>query len=202
MKVVVIDDDKAMHLIMKRMLAKVNEIEIVAIFQETITAFSFLTKSTADLLFLDINMARESGMDFAKRLREYGCDIKIVFITSHKEYALPAYEVFAYDYIVKPITEKRLHLTINRALSEKAAQGKKETNIETVPQPFFIEPLTKREKEILTLISSGMTNKEIALLLKLTEGTIKNYGVHIFSKLQVKNRVQAIATATKYNLLD
>lgn len=201
MKVVVIDDDQAMHLIMKRMLAEINEIEIVGVFQETITAFPFVTKSTVDLLFLDINMARESGLDFAKRLRKYGCDIKIVFITSHKEYALPAYEVYAYDYIVKPISKKRLYDTINRVLSEEIEQEKKDIKTETKLLPFFIEPLTKRESEILTLISMGMTNKEIAVLLTVTEGTIKNHGVNIFSKLLVKNRVQAIATAKKFNLL-
>jgi two-component system LytT family response regulator len=82
-------------------------------------------------------MARESGLDFAKRLRKYGCDIKIVFITSHKEYALPAYEVFAYDYIVKPISEKRLYDTIKRALSEKNVQEKKSIKIDKTKSFFY-----------------------------------------------------------------
>lgn len=117
MKVVIIDDEKGMHIIMKRMLGKVNEVEIVGSFQETSTAYSFLTKQDVDLIFMDINMPKESGLEFAGRLRESGRQMKIVFVTSHKEYSLPAFDVYAFDYIVKPVNHARLHHTVQRALS-------------------------------------------------------------------------------------
>jgi two-component system LytT family response regulator len=117
-KVVIIDDEKAMHLIMRRMLAKVDEIEIVGSFQETAAAYSYLTNHEADLIFVDINMPKESGLEFAERLRVNGRQMKIVFVTSHKEYALSAFDVYAYDYMVKPVTQERLHHTVQRALSE------------------------------------------------------------------------------------
>jgi two-component system LytT family response regulator len=117
MKVVIIDDEKAMHLIMKRMLGKVDEVEIVGSFQETSTAYSYLTNHDVDLIFMDINMPKESGLEFAGRLRENGRQMKIVFVTSHKEYSLLAFDVYAFDYIVKPVHQERLHHTIQRALS-------------------------------------------------------------------------------------
>ncbi|BBH22519.1 hypothetical protein Back11_38640 [Paenibacillus baekrokdamisoli] len=119
MKVVIIDDEKAMHFIMKRMLAKVAEIEIVGSFQETATAFSYLADHEVDLIFLDIRMPRENGVEFAKRLRGSDRRMKIIFVTSYKEYASDAFEVNAYDYIVKPVEQGRLHRTVQRALSEK-----------------------------------------------------------------------------------
>jgi two-component system LytT family response regulator len=119
LKVVIIDDEKAMHFIMKRMLAKVEEIEIVGSFQETTAAFSYLVNHEVDLVFLDISMPRENGLEFAKRLRESGRQMKLVFVTSYKEYAQAAFEVNAYDYIVKPVEQDRLHKTIQRVLSEK-----------------------------------------------------------------------------------
>ena len=119
MKVVIIDDERAMHLIMKRMLAKVEEIEIVGSFKETTTAFSYLVNHEVDLIFLDIRMPRENGLEFAKRLRESGRQIRLVFVTSYKEYAQAAFEVNAYDYIVKPVEQERLHKTVQRVLSEK-----------------------------------------------------------------------------------
>jgi two-component system LytT family response regulator len=119
LKVVIIDDEKAMHFIMKRMLAKVDEIEIVGSFQETTAAFSFLVNHEVDLIFLDISMPRENGIEFAKRLRESGRLIKLVFVTSYKEYAQAAFEVNAYDYIVKPVEQTRLHKTLQRVISEK-----------------------------------------------------------------------------------
>lgn len=119
LKVVIIDDEKAMHFIMKRMLAKLDEIEIVGSFQETATAYSYLANHEVDLIFLDISMPRENGLEFAKRLREGGRKLKLVFVTSYKEYAQAAFEVNAYDYIVKPVEQARLHKTVQRVLSEK-----------------------------------------------------------------------------------
>jgi two-component system LytT family response regulator len=116
-KVVIIDDEKGMHIIMKRMLDKVDEVEIVGSFQETSAAYSFLTNQDVDLIFMDINMPKESGLEFAVRLRESGRQMKIVFVTSHREYALPAFDVYAFDYIVKPVNQARLHHTVQRALS-------------------------------------------------------------------------------------
>lgn len=118
MKVIIIDDEKAMHFIMNRMLAKVGNIEIVECFFETASAFSYLMNHEVDLVFVDISMPRENGMEFAQRLRDSGRRTKLVFITSHKEYALYAFDVYAFDYIVKPVDQDRLHKTIQRALAE------------------------------------------------------------------------------------
>jgi two-component SAPR family response regulator len=119
LKVVIIDDEKAMHLIMRRMLASVEEIEIVGCFRETAAAFSYLAKHDVDLIFLDINMPGENGLTFANRLRgNGGRPVQIVFVTSYKEYAPAAFEVYAYDYIVKPVMRDRLHQTVQRVLSE------------------------------------------------------------------------------------
>lgn len=117
MKVMIIDDEKAMHLIMKRMLSKVEEVQVVGSFMDTSTAYSYLLNHDVDMIFMDINMPRESGLEFAGRLREDGREMKIVFVTSHKEYSLPAFDVYAYDYIVKPVNQARLHHTIQRAMS-------------------------------------------------------------------------------------
>jgi two-component system LytT family response regulator len=119
LKVVIIDDEKAMHLIMKRMLVKVDQIEIVGSFHETTAAFSYVVNHDVDLIFLDIRMPRENGLEFANRLRESGRRMKLVFVTSYKEYAPAAFDVYAYDYIVKPVKQDRLHKTVQRVLSER-----------------------------------------------------------------------------------
>lgn len=117
MKVIIIDDEKAMHLIMKRMLSKLDDVEIIGSFQETAAASTYLMDHDVDLIFMDINMPRESGLEFAARLREDGRQVKIVFVTSHTEYSLPAFDVYAFDYIVKPVKYERLQHTIQRAQS-------------------------------------------------------------------------------------
>lgn len=196
MKVIIIDDEKAMHLVMKRMLEKIDQVEIVGCFQNTASAFSFFEEHHVDLAFVDIQVPGESGLDFARRLRErYDGKLKLIFVTSHKEYALPAFDVYAYDYIVKPVSQKRLSETLERALSdERADKGE-------ISLPPLIESLTRREKEVLQLLSNGMSNKEIAEKFKLTEGTVKSHIVNIFGKLQVKNRVQAANTGKRFKII-
>ncbi|BBI36462.1 response regulator [Cohnella abietis] len=115
MKVIIMDDENAMHLIMRRMLAKIVGVEIVGSFHETTSAMTFLDEHEVDLAFLDISMPRENGIDFARRLRENGKQTKLVFVTSHKEYALSAFDVYAFDYILKPVEQARIHKTVQRA---------------------------------------------------------------------------------------
>lgn len=68
--------------------------------------------------------------------------------------------------------------------------------------PSLVESLTNREMDILRLIAEGLSNKEIALRLEITEGTVKSHAFNIYGKLQVKRRVQAISKARELQLLD
>jgi two-component system LytT family response regulator len=123
MKIMIIDDEQAMHLIMKRILAKIADVEIVGCFHETTPAFAYLENHDADLIFVDISMPKESGLEFAERLRESGKLERLAFVTSHKEHALSAFDVYAYDYMVKPVKQDRLHKTVQRALSEMRSEN-------------------------------------------------------------------------------
>lgn len=118
MKVILVDDEKAMHLIMKKMLSKIGEVQIMGAFLDTTAATAYMADHEVDLIFVDINMPKESGLEFAEGLRKLGKQTRIVFITSHKEYALSAFDVFAFDYMVKPVDQNRLQQTVRRALAE------------------------------------------------------------------------------------
>ncbi|NHN33403.1 response regulator transcription factor [Paenibacillus agricola] len=218
MKVVVIDDERAMHLIMKRMLSKFDKIQIVECFQDTATAYLYLESHDADLVFVDISMPREGGLDFAKRLRASGVQVKLVFVTSHKEFALSAFDVHAYDYIVKPVSQERLNKTLHRVLAEQARNLQQAEAAATAPSRSpskeaalpslngndrgkLVEPLTNREIEILKALAQGLSNKEIADQFVLTEGTVKNHVFNLYGKLDVKRRSQAIVLARELGIL-
>ncbi|PQP84410.1 DNA-binding response regulator [Paenibacillus sp. PCH8] len=132
MKVILVDDEKAMHLIMKKMLAKIGEVEVMGAFLDTMAASSYLNDHEVDLIFVDINMPRQSGLEFAEGLRKQGKQIRIVFITSHVEYALSAFDVFAFDYMVKPVKQDRLLQTVHRALAESPSKLPKEEVVATI----------------------------------------------------------------------
>lgn len=196
MKVILVDDEKAMHFIMKRMLAKMAGIEVVGSFVDTASAYSYVVKHEVDLMFVDISMPRENGLEFAERLRESGRATKIVFITSHKEYALFAFDVYAFDYIVKPVVQERLLRTVERARADQVPE--QENHPATEP---LIDPLTNRELDIVLAIVEGMSNKEIADRFGLTEGTVKGHINRIYGKLGIKRRVQTVARMKELRLL-
>lgn len=120
MKVILIDDEPVMHLIMRKMLMKYPDLKVMGTFVDTHTAAGFLSDNTdVELVFVDISMPGDSGLAFAAKLDEAGCKTQIVFVTSHKDYALEAFELSVLDYLVKPVTQERLERTINRALESR-----------------------------------------------------------------------------------
>lgn len=114
MKVILVDDEKSMLIIMKKMLSKIPDIELIGSFQSTKEAYQFLKNNSADIAFVDINMPEENGFDFARRILSEFIGLAVTFLTCHKEYALEAFDVNAFDYIVKPISRERLEISIQR----------------------------------------------------------------------------------------
>lgn len=116
MRVILVDDEKSMLLIMKKMISKIPEVEVVGAFQSSGEAYKFIKENRVDIAFIDIKMPGESGLDLARRIISELEKIDIVFLTSHKEYALEAFDVYAVDYIVKPVFQERLEHTIKRSM--------------------------------------------------------------------------------------
>jgi DNA-binding LytR/AlgR family response regulator len=91
-------------------LNKIPNIKIVAKCNNAIEAFSYLRNHKVDLIFLDINMPEISGISFAKSINK---DIKIIFTTAYRDYALEGFELQAVDYLLKPISFERLLKAVN-----------------------------------------------------------------------------------------
>lgn len=117
MKVVIVDDEKSMLIIMKRMLSQLEdiELEIAGSFQKGAKALNFVRDTPVDLAFIDISLAGESGIQLARDMLSIRAEVEIVFVTSHREFALEAFDACAFDYIVKPIARERLKKTVERA---------------------------------------------------------------------------------------
>lgn len=115
MKVIIIDDEQAMLAIMQRMLRRIENIEIIGGFQSVKDALLFTQNTVVDIAFVDIMIADESGLELARQLRAGQKNMEIVFVTSHREYAVDAFDTYPLDYMVKPVSQKRLIQTIERA---------------------------------------------------------------------------------------
>jgi len=214
-KVMIVDDEPAMLLVLKRMLAKIDGVELVACHQSVEQALSFVQTNEVDLAILDIMIASDNGLQLARSLRAVNRNLHIVFTTSSTEYALDAYDVYPLDYIVKPISSVRLAQTIARAGSSRGASlavdhdhmqvaeeqtESSETETETEAEQTIV--LTTREKEVLQGIAAGQSNEEIAQLLEISLSTVKVHTRNVFHKLDVRNRVSAVVRAQQLSLLD
>lgn len=114
-KVVVIDDEKAMHLVMKRLIAEISDVDLVGCYHNAEQALHYIAQHDIDLVFIDIMIGQDHGLDVARKLRSTHSEIDIVFVTSHKEYAIDSFDSYPLDYMIKPVSKSRLEQTIARA---------------------------------------------------------------------------------------
>jgi len=110
---IIIDDEPLSRDVLRKYLAEVSDLEIVAECSDAIEATRFLNKRPIDILFLDINMPGLSGISFARSL---SVSPQIIFTTAYPEYAVEGFELNATDYLVKPYSFERFLLAVNRAL--------------------------------------------------------------------------------------
>lgn len=121
MRIIIVDDEPAMLLAMKRLLSNMEGVELAGSFQNAAEALDFVRDRDVDLAFLDIQIAADDGLELARSLRLIRDDLDIVFTTSHADYAIHAYDVYPLDYMIKPISRQRLAQTIARAAGRRSA---------------------------------------------------------------------------------
>ncbi len=107
---IIVDDEAVARDIIASHVSKINSINIVAQCSNAIEAFNCINNNTIDLIFLDINMPDISGISFAKSINK---DIKIIFTTAYRDYAVEGFELQATDYLLKPISFTRLLKAVN-----------------------------------------------------------------------------------------
>lgn len=114
MNCIVVDDEFPAREELKYFINNFSSIEILDEFDDSVKALTFVEKNKPDIVFLDINMPAIDGMTFGKIISNLDKGIYIVFITAYKEHAIEAFEVKAFDYILKPYSEERIVGTLKR----------------------------------------------------------------------------------------
>lgn len=112
MNCLIVDDNVLSRTLIKKMISQFDHLKIVGECEDAISALNFLKKESVDLMFLDVEMPKMSGLEFLKSLENKPL---VILITAKKEYAVEAFEHNVVDYIVTPITEERFIKAINRA---------------------------------------------------------------------------------------
>lgn len=120
-KSVVVDDVDFMRATLKKVLAGFPHIEIVGEASDYESARKVINETKPDLVFLDIDL---NGLTSIDLLNEIECEPKIIFVTSHPDFAIKAFELNAVDYILKPISSERLKKAIDRVIDLNVEQEK------------------------------------------------------------------------------
>ena len=111
----IVDDEPVAREVLETHLAKLNFVEIVASCKNAMEAFEYINSQKIDLILLDINMPDVSGLSLAKSINK---NIKIIFTTAYREYAIDGFDLQAVDYLLKPISFERLLKAINKYSDE------------------------------------------------------------------------------------
>ncbi len=163
-----------------------------------------------DVILMDLVMPVMDGIEATKRIKATDPEIQILMLTSFsdRDHVIPALKAGAAGYQLKDIEPDDLADAIRKLMrGENTLHPEATTQLEkewepVVPNPHEEHPLTPREQDVLSELTKGKSNKEIASSLFVTEKTVKTHISNIFAKLHVQDRTQAALYAVKHGLTE
>ena len=195
MKLLIAEDQSMLRDAMATLLSMEDSVESVLQAKDGKEAINLISTNDIDVAILDVEMPEATGLDVLEYIRNNNIHCKVVIVTTFKRmgYFERAIKNNVDAYVLKDRSIDELMKTINNVLA-----GNKEYSPELMENIFNSHnPLTNQEKIILIKIKEGLPNKEIANELFLSEGTIRNYISNILTKLNCKNRTEAVKKSTE-----
>lgn len=209
-RILIADDHSMVREGLKQLIELEDDIIVVAQAGDGKEAIEKIIQYEPDVVLLDINMPVMNGLDVIKQLKADKIEANVLMLTLHNEveYLFKAVEIGVKGYVLKDSEADVLIKAIREVYKgdsyiqpNMAAKLFKKMN-DQAEKISTCEKLTKRELEVLKLITEGMLNKEIAHILCISEKTVKNHISNIFKKIEVSDRTQAAVFAIKNNVVD
>lgn len=224
-RVMLVDDQALLRTGFRMVLAAQPDMEVVAEAGDGVEALAALRTTAVDVILMDVRMPNLDGVETTHRIcgdgratarsGSGGHEPKVLILTTFDldEYAFTALKAGASGFMLKDVPPDELLTAIRAVHSGDAVVAPSTTRRlidrfasllpASVPEPLArgLERLTSREREVLVLIAQGLSNGEIAAQLVLSEATVKTHVGRILTKLELRDRVQAVVLAYETGLV-
>lgn len=205
-EIIIADDHTMIREGLKQLLELDGTMKVIAEANDGEECLNLLNKKIhPDILLLDINMPKKNGIEVLEYIKQNKIPVKVLILTVHNEveYLLKAVDIGIDGYLLKDSSYDELKEAIdvvisgNTYIQPSLLPALNESMEDYALDKEKIEWLTKRELDVLRLISKGCSNKKISDELTISERTVKNHISHIFRKIDVEDRTQAAVFAIR-----
>lgn len=205
-EIIIADDHMMIREGLKQLLELDGTMKVIAEANDGEECLNLLNKKIhPDILLLDINMPKKNGIEILEYIKQNKIPVKVLILTVHNEveYLLKAVDIGIDGYLLKDSSYDELKEAIdvvisgNTYIQPSLLPALNESMEDYALDKEKIECLTKRELDVLRLISEGCSNKKISDELTISERTVKNHISHIFRKIDVEDRTQAAVFAIR-----
>lgn len=202
--ILLIDDHPLLRNGVKQLIELDENLKVIGEASDGAQGVVLAEQHDPDLILLDLNMPGMNGLDTLVQLRTIDLSGRVVVfsVSNHEDDVVNALKHGADGYLLKDMEPEELLKALHQAAAGQMVLSEKLTNVlvaslrETRPtEARDVEELTRRERDILKLITLGMTNKAIARKLSITESTVKVHVKHLLKKMKLKSRVEAAVWA-------